>query len=550
MASIPSNGYAAVMAGTNVYTGSNFFGSDCPKTPIVPTDPDDLVNKAYVTSVIPPIPPTPPVTEFSYTNTSNAVVPVALPTAAGQKLNLLASGLNGGLWSQIGLPQGGLGNITAFTQASDGSYWFGTNAGNTCYILRTDATLTTGLGLAGAMFTILPQNDPIINCFFEYGGFMFLGGRFDTLISFQPGGGINVENYNIGRYNLPFTGFPNANQLSGAGSGGAGGPYMGVGGTVNTIFMFEYVTGAGSPILILGGQFQNTLPTAWSGPNNNLNNLITMTGGLVGTGSQFWLNGNGGFAVIGGVVNTIFGVIDDFAEVYVGGSFTDVGPPPYTNIPYLMKMNFLSGTLSPGGKAQPIPNLNGAITDMCLSSLYGGRMLITGGFDLSPFGGSTVTSYFQFNTSTGQVFPAVSNFPAGSTGGKVFSTGGTDSVLFGTSNVVAWQNVAGTYWNKTVANAFAGTPLNSFRQQIGGGGGPNFFATYSSVGNLQKYTSGTLPAVATFQLPSARFRSATAPNNQYQNAVFSTAAGAQVFLSGAELYWSPAGALTTGLTFS
>jgi len=550
MASVPNNGYAAVMGGTNVYTGSNFFGSDCPKTPIVPTDPDDLCNRAFVLGSIPPIPPTPPVTEFSYTNTSNAVVPVNLPTAAGQKLNLLASGLDGGVWSQLGIPQSGAGNITAFTVASDGSYWFGTTQGTACLILRCDAALTTVLGIAGASFTILPQSNPLITCFFEYGGFMFVGGRFDTLLSFNPGGGVNVENYNIGRFNLPFTGFPNANQLSGVGEGGTGGPYRGVGGIVNTIFMYEYVTGANAPALILGGQFQTTLPNAWDGPGGNLNNLIFLTNALLGTGSQFWLNGSGGFSVIGGVVNTIFGVADDTAEVYVGGSFTSVGRPPQTNIPYLMKMNFLSGTISPGGKAQPIPNLNGPITDMCPSSLYGGRMLITGGFDLSPFGGSTVTSYFQFNTSTGQVFPAVSNFPPGSTGGKVFSTGGTDSVLFGTSNVVAWQNVAGTYWNKTVANAFAGTPLNSFRQQIGGGGGPNFFATYSSLGNLQKYTSGTLPAVATFQLPSARFRSATNPNNEFRNAVFSTSAGAQVFLSGAELYWSPAGALTTGLTFT
>jgi len=52
MASIPSNGYREVMAGTNVYTGSNFYGSDCPKTPIVPTDPDDLCNKLYVDTIV------------------------------------------------------------------------------------------------------------------------------------------------------------------------------------------------------------------------------------------------------------------------------------------------------------------------------------------------------------------------------------------------------------------------------------------------------------------------------------------------------------------
>jgi hypothetical protein len=48
MASIPSNGYREVMAGTNVYTGSNYYGSICPQTPIVPVNGNDLCNKTYV----------------------------------------------------------------------------------------------------------------------------------------------------------------------------------------------------------------------------------------------------------------------------------------------------------------------------------------------------------------------------------------------------------------------------------------------------------------------------------------------------------------------
>lgn len=48
MASFPSNGYSEVMSGTNNYTGSNFYGSSCPKTPIVPVSNDDLTNKLYV----------------------------------------------------------------------------------------------------------------------------------------------------------------------------------------------------------------------------------------------------------------------------------------------------------------------------------------------------------------------------------------------------------------------------------------------------------------------------------------------------------------------
>ena len=54
MASIPNNGYAAVMAGSNVYTGSNLYGSICPQTPIPPATPPDLVNKLYVDTLVGP----------------------------------------------------------------------------------------------------------------------------------------------------------------------------------------------------------------------------------------------------------------------------------------------------------------------------------------------------------------------------------------------------------------------------------------------------------------------------------------------------------------
>lgn len=54
MASIPSNGYNEVMAGTNNYTGSNNFAGDCPQTPILATIPNDLTNKQYVDGLIGP----------------------------------------------------------------------------------------------------------------------------------------------------------------------------------------------------------------------------------------------------------------------------------------------------------------------------------------------------------------------------------------------------------------------------------------------------------------------------------------------------------------
>ena len=48
MASIPSNGYAEVMGGTNNYSGSNSFDATCPRTPVAPVIGNDLTNKTYV----------------------------------------------------------------------------------------------------------------------------------------------------------------------------------------------------------------------------------------------------------------------------------------------------------------------------------------------------------------------------------------------------------------------------------------------------------------------------------------------------------------------
>jgi hypothetical protein len=48
MASIPTNGYAEVMAGANNYSGSNSFDGSCPQTAIPPVVGNDLCNKTYV----------------------------------------------------------------------------------------------------------------------------------------------------------------------------------------------------------------------------------------------------------------------------------------------------------------------------------------------------------------------------------------------------------------------------------------------------------------------------------------------------------------------
>jgi hypothetical protein len=533
MASIPSNGYREVMAGTNVYTGSNYYGSICPQTPIAPVNNNDLVNKAYVTSVIPPVPPTPTITEFSYTNTSNAVVPVVLPTASLQKLNLLASGVNPGAWSNLIIPGGGpFGTITAFFIASDGTFWFGTQqSSSAALVIHTSADAVTFIGLAAARFDIV-AGTPKINCFTEYGGAIFVGGEFDTLAPGNGGAGINARN--IGRYDPPQTGFFSATQL---GTPVMPIPVYGVNGSVNSLYVGDM--GGGVPYLVAGGIFTNTVPYAIG---SAISNLITMSSPNGATMTQLFTNAAGAFRVDGGGVNIVMGQGGD-AGVFIGGSFTTAGPS-FISQPYFTRINCLTG----GAYGALIPSLNGAVLDMIWSSRVSPSvqdvLLLGGLFDLSAFNGSNGTAYFTF--STGLTSPAVANAPA--VGGyKVSSVSGVDAVLFGATSILVWNNNASsTFWNNIGASGGTGVPI-AVRDIAANG---NFWTASGNDAFLRKYTANTTPAVATFQLPSARFRSATAPTNQYQNAVLSTAAGAQVFISGADLYWSPAGALTTGLTFT
>lgn len=51
MASIPNNGYAEVMSGTNNYSGSNSFDGSCPQTAIAPVAANDLCNRLYVDTI-------------------------------------------------------------------------------------------------------------------------------------------------------------------------------------------------------------------------------------------------------------------------------------------------------------------------------------------------------------------------------------------------------------------------------------------------------------------------------------------------------------------
>jgi hypothetical protein len=532
MASIPSNGYAAVMAGTNVYTGSNFFGSDCPKTPIVPTDPDDLVNRAYVTSVIPPTPPTPPVTEFSYTNASNAIVPVAAPTASLQKLNLLASGVNPGIWSVLNLTGlTPLGAPSAVLIASTGEFWVATipfgGSQQVPLLLRYSSDFTTILGYSYADNT---AHNARINAIYEFNGSIFIGGNFERVAAnIDP---VGIVQYNIARFDPPFIFSQAPTQLGGGGING-------VNGEVNAIWVGD--TGSLNFVLVAGGFGINaTLPTALGSP---VSNLIVMSGAISPANTQSFSSCGGAFRVDGGGgVNTLLGVTGD-AGVFIGGSFLTVGSS-FISQPAFTRIDCLTG----GGYGILIGSINGSVQDICFSTrvpaLIQDVILVAGLFDLTAFGGSNGTCYFTISTNL--ISPAVALNPA--VGGyKVNSVAGRDAVIFGGTSILMTNSVIGsTYWYNQGAASNAGSAVGL--QSISSSADFWLGAT-SDVGFLRKYTAAVAP-VATFQLPSARFRSATSPNNQYQNAVFSTAAGAQVFISGADLYWSPAGALTTGLTFS
>jgi hypothetical protein len=93
MASIPSNGYNEVMAGTNNYTGSNSYDADCPKTAIVPVASDDLCNKLYVDAIVGGG------TVVSVSGGTNIVMSGTIPAPIVNLLNPLTAELNVGTQS-------------------------------------------------------------------------------------------------------------------------------------------------------------------------------------------------------------------------------------------------------------------------------------------------------------------------------------------------------------------------------------------------------------------------------------------------------------------
>jgi hypothetical protein len=295
-------------------------------------------------------------------------------------------------------------------------------------------------------------------------------------------------------------------------------------------------------VLIAGGiGITATLPTALGSP---VNNLIVMSGAINPANTQSFSSCGGAFRVDGGGgVNTLLGVTGD-AGIFIGGSFLTVGSS-FISQPAFTRIDCLTG----GGYGVLIGTINGSVQDICfttrLPSLTQDVILVAGLFDLTAFGGSNGTCYFTISTNL--ISPAVALNPAVGAY-KVNSVGGRDAVIFGGSSILMTNDVIGsTYWYNQGAAGNAGSAVALQSILFSG----NFWlGATSDTAFLRKYTAASAVPVATFQLPTARFRSATAPTNIYQNAVFSTAAGAQVFLSGAELNWSPAGALTTGLTFS
>jgi len=387
------------------------------------------------------------------------------------------------------------------------------------------------LGVVSAYYTTGAQAR--VNSIIDRGiNGLFIGGEFDTAASASGGG--PVDAYNIAYFSSPVTPFSVPTAI-----GSTAQNIFGVNGIVNSITLVD--TG-GSTALVAGGIFNATLPSALGTP---VSNLIVMRDIFVTPLTQTFSTCGGAFRVDGGGVNVVLGDgVPSGSSVFIGGSFSAVGSPFTVQVGFA-RLDVISGA----SYGILIPNMNGSVQAMCFSTrttVVGVNVILLGGlFDLSAFGGSNGTAYFT--VSTGVVSPAVA-FPPAVGAFALQSVFGTDAILFG-SGILMWNDVIGSnYWNNEGASGNLGVPLAI---QFVAFPINNFFTAGSGDnGYVRKFTASTSPAVATFQLPSARFRSATAPNNQYQNAVFSTAAGAQVFLSGAELYWSPAGALTTGLTFS
>ena len=232
-----------------------------------------------------------PDTYLSNQNLNSVSVP--LPQVDYQRLTLNNLGLtNTSTWTDYG--NAVYAGYSTFTIDSGGNYWYAEqNSGNITVIDSTSAVvaqLQLNYGI----------NVGIINTFYEQGGYMFIGGRFDSV---ADAGGVNATpQYSIARVNSSTYFFDPMEDPSILNRGFTAG---------SEVYCITDVNGA----LVCGGSFQT-------------NSLATLTINYIGAISNPYVAGsNQVWTEFGGGVNAIVYAIlheSSLNYTFVGGDFTSV----------------------------------------------------------------------------------------------------------------------------------------------------------------------------------------------------------------------------------
>jgi len=417
-------------------------------------------------------------------NQDSASVSVPLPSVPFQGLTIMNGGVNpDNSWTDTTNSLGGYDAM--YYDVNSGYVWL--SVGNQIYVLSSNLNSIQqyNLSISG---TSSGSSGGVVKCFYNYGGFMWIGGDFTTVVD---GYGVNAQaQYGISRINLN----------SGVGNyyfepiADYGTSNFGVNGYVNTIF--------GGNKLYVGGSFNSFAPTG-----TPCYNILNIDGYGNPVGSQ--TIGNEGDRLSTNAEVNCLAYNGGYGYVLVGGSFSAVdvvSSPQY----YQYMAFFNSGSIS-WDYVEAYNAFNAPVLSCGYSGITG-NLLVAGVFS-TPY---QYNCYVNFNS------PNTPTIASGLTTGacskiNYISTYARD--LITDDNRTVYKSVSAYSWTN-LGDAGAGVP-----------------SAIMFNGSTEVFVAGTNPYVrqnnnvaqtATFALPTANFRT---NGVAYTNASLSTKYQAQQFIA-------------------
>ena len=413
-----------------------------------------------------------------------------------QKLHLLNNGVSPTTsWADVG---GSNGNVSAMYLAAGGYVWLGIGAS----IVVTDTNFSTIYQthtLSGGALTE-------VYAFLEYGGYMFVGGVFDSI------NGNATPQFGLTRINNT-TSFPQAedpiydsiNFIFGVASGTA---------------VYALAVNPNNGNLYVGGNF--TQFSNGSGIGYGFQVVQPLNTG----GNQTYDTNSGAF-VFNNVVETI---VSGGSYMWWGGSFTSVN----NGFTFL---NYIAAYDSSGaGWAQVAFNgFNGSVRCIIQSSVDSNYMLVGGSFSQSGWSNLTYVDVAAPNNNETNPNQSVSQVDRNC----LYAGGGLDIVASNSGD--NYQSASFGTWTSLGQSNSGIAPSSAFYYS---GSAYNSYATYSYVRKTSAQSQS-----ASFVLGAPQiFRYA---GGEYQTFTLPLKWTAQEFMADSTgSYWTPLGALATGATFS